>query len=153
MQQTDGSFITPTPPTPTLKDTQTLKINEMNIAYQNAIYNTFQSKAFDGQTMETYSCSATDQARINGEVTTALTVKAGYSVEVLSWKNANQDKCVTWTPDQMIKLGADLHNFVAEKTDYLEALTVYINSLTTVDDVNKVTWGMTIPITTSTTAS
>lgn len=124
---------------------KTNKINEMNISYQNDIYSTFQSNAFDGKTEETYSCGMVDQSRINGEVTTALTVKAGYSTETLSWKNINQDKCVTWTPDQIIKLGTDLHKFVTDKTDYLEAITVYINKQTIIDTVNAVTWGMEIP--------
>lgn len=121
------------------------KTNEMTQAYQNEIYGTFQSNAFDGATQETYSCSQTDQVRINGEVTMAMAVKAGLSTEIISWKNVNQTQCVTWTADAMIKLGVDVHSFVTSKTDYLEALTVYINSLTTIDDVNKVTWGMTIP--------
>lgn len=129
----------------TLDGAKNAKINEMTQAYENAIYGTFTSTAFDGTTQETYSCSQTDQVRINGEVTMAMAVKAGFSTETISWKNVNQDKCVTWTPDAMIKLGTDLHKFVTEKTDYLETLTAYVNSLTSVDDVNKVTFGMTIP--------
>lgn len=78
-----------------------------------------------------------------------LAVKANVSQETLSWKNVNQQQCVAWTADQMIKLGTDLHKFVTEKTDYLEALIVYINSITNIDDVNKVTWGMTISTTTT----
>lgn len=129
----------------TLESAKNAKINEMTQAYENEIYGTFKSVAFDGKTEETYSCSSTDQVRINGEVTMAMAVKAGFSTESISWKNINQTQCVTWTADSMIKLGIDLHSFVTSKTDYLEALTVYINSLTTTDDVNKVTWGMTIP--------
>lgn len=121
------------------------KINEMTQAYENEIYGTFQSSAFDGKTQETYSCSQTDQVRINGEVTMAMAVKAGFSTETISWKNLNQDKCVIWKADAMIKLGTDLHKFITVQTDYLVALKVYINSLTNIDDVNKVTWGMTIP--------
>lgn len=121
------------------------KINEMTQAYQNEIYGTFQSSAFDGVNQEIYSCSQTDQVRINGEVTMAMAVKAGFSLETIFWKNVNQDKCVTWTADAMIKLGTDLHKFVTIQTDCLEALTVYINSLTNIDDINKVTWGMNIP--------
>jgi|GEM_PF-3269455 len=121
------------------------KINEITQAYQNEIFGTFTSVAFDGITEETYSCNQTDQVRINGEVTMAMAVKAGFSTESISWKNVNQGQYVTWTPDAMIKLGTDLHKFVTVQTEYLEALTVYINSLTDIDDVNKVTWGMAIP--------
>jgi hypothetical protein len=46
----------------------------------------------------------------------------------------------------MIKLGTDLHKFVTAQTDYLESLMIYINSLPTVEAVNAVTWGMTIPV-------
>lgn len=129
----------------TLDGTKNAKISEMTQAYENEIYGTFQSSAFDGKAQETYACSQTDQVRINGEVTMAIAVKAGLSTETISWKNANQTQCVTWTADAMIKLGEDLHSFVTSKTDYLEQLTVYINSLSTMDNINKVTWGMTIP--------
>jgi hypothetical protein len=142
-----GGFVDTSLVGKTLLEIQSIKISQMQDSYNQTIYNTFPSTAFDGKTEETYSCSATDQVRINGEVTVALTVKAGYSSEQLSWKNVNQDNCVTWTADQIIKLGGDLHKFVTDKTDYLESLIVYINKLTNIDDVNKVTWGMTIPTT------
>lgn len=129
----------------TLDGSKNAKISETTQAYEKEIYGTFKSTAFDGSTQEAYSCSQTDQVRINGEVTMAMAVKAGFSTETISWKNVNQDKCVTWTADAMIKLGTDLHKFVTERTDYLEELTAYINGLMNIDDVNKVTWGMTIP--------
>lgn len=135
--------------TPSIDNIKKNKLMEVEQSYEKEIYNTFTSTAFDGKTEETYSCSQTDQVRINGEVTMAMAVKAGFSTESISWKNVNQVQCVAWTADSMIKLGTDLHAFVTAKTDYLEALTVYINSLTTIDDVNKVTWGMTIPTTTT----
>ena len=128
-----------------LAEVQVSKIAQINDLYNQVTTGTFTSTAFDGTTMETYSCTPTDQARINGEVTMALTVKAGYSTEPISWRNVNQIACVEWTPDAMIKLGADLHKFVTTQTDYLEALTIYINSLTTIDEINEVTYGMTIP--------
>jgi hypothetical protein len=131
--------------TGTLPGAQNAKIAEITQEYENQIYGTFASTAFDGATEETYACDATSQMRINGEVTMAMAVKAGFSAEILSWKNANQAQCVTWTAEQMIKLGTDLHSFVTSKTDYLEQLTVYINSLTDINAVNAVTWGMTIP--------
>lgn len=139
VQQPDGGFITPIPPMPTLQDTKNSKILEMTQAYETDIYGIFTSTAFDGKTEETYSCSATDQVRINGEVTTALAVLAGYSTEKISWKNVNQFECVEWHPKNMVTLGTDLHAFVTDRTNYIEALTAYINSLTTIDDVNKVT--------------
>lgn len=135
--------------TGTLTGAQQAKISEMTQAYENEIYGTFVSTAFDGTTQETYSCSQTDQVRINGEVTMAMAVKAGFSTEAISWKNVNQTQCVSWTADAMIKLGVDLHAFATFKTDYLEQLTAYINSLTTIEAVNAVTWGMTIPSTTT----
>jgi len=133
----------------TLAEVQASKIAQMNDFYNQAIYNTFASMAFDNATEETYACDATSQMRINGEVTMAMAVKAGFSTEALSWKNTSQPECVTWTADQILKLGIDLHSFVTTQTDNLEALTVYINSLTTVATVNAVTWSMTIPTATT----
>ena len=143
----NGKWVAVAPPTPTLEEAKQNKIAELTQEYEKVIYNTFNSNAFDGTTQETYSCSQTDQTRINGGVTMAMAVKAGFSQEPISWKNVNQDKCVVWTADSMIKLGTDLHKFVTKKTDYLEALTSYVNSLTSIDDVNKITWGMAIPAT------
>lgn len=132
-----------------LEDYKKNKLYEVEQAYEKEAYGAFTSTAFDGKTEETYSCSQTDQVRINGEVTMSMAVKAGFSTEPISWKNVNQPQCVPWAADSMIALGVDLHKFETEKSDYLEALTVYINSLTTIDDVNKVTYGMTIPTTTT----
>ncbi len=143
-------FIAIVPTPPTLADVKNSKIQEMANTYNTTIINTFQSSAFDNETIETYSCSLADQQRINGEVTMAIANLQGFSSEPISWKNANQTQCVTWQPKNMITLGTDLHKFITQQSDYLEVLTVYINSLTNIDDVNKVTWGMTIPTTTST---
>lgn len=134
---------------PNINNTKKNKLSEVEQAYKKEAYGTFTSTAFDGKTEETYSCSQTDQVRINGEVTMAMAIKAGFSTEDISWKNVNQPQCVAWTADSMITLGADLHKFETVKADYLEALIVYINSLTTIDDVNKVTYGMAIPTTTT----
>lgn len=131
-----------------LTKAQNAKIVDMTNAYNQVIYSTFQSNAFDGTTMETYACDQVSQSRINGEATTAMAVLQGYTNEPVSWKNINQSQCVPWQPRNMINLGMDLHKFITAQTNYLEALIVYINSLTDVDKVNEVTWGMTIPTTT-----
>lgn len=132
----------------TLEHVRADKLTEIQQAYASAIYNTFTSTAFDGTTIETYACDLISQSRINGEVTTAIAVKSGYSTEPVSWKNVDQAQCVQWQPQNMINLGSDLHKFLTDQSDYLEILIVYISDIKrTMDELNAVAWGMIIPTT------
>lgn len=134
-----------TTPEESLEEVKKSKCEELKQDYEKASYETFTSNAFDGTTVETYSCSATDQVRINGEVTAAMAVLQGYSTEKISWKNINQAACVEWQPKSMVNLGIALHKFVTENTDKLESLISYVNKLSTIEDVQKVTWDTVIP--------
>ncbi len=129
----------------TLADVQATKIAQVTDLSNQVTYSTFTSTAFDGNTIATYACDLTSQARINGEATTAMAVLGGYSKATLSWENTSQTQCVVWQPQNMINLFNDLHSFLTTQTDYLESLIIYINGLTTVATVNAVTYGMTIP--------
>lgn len=79
---------------PTLDDIKQQKRDEMNLACQNAIINTFQSTAFNGTTVEDYSCELTDQSRINGLVTIAQLRLANLTTEPINYyKNKEVIKC------------------------------------------------------------
>ena len=124
----------------TLDQAKTAQINILNQACQNTIINTFQSAAFDGKTMQPYDCQITDQSRINGLVTIAQLRLANLTTEPIKWKNSNEPICIEWSPMQMLELGLDLKRHVERCTDRYEVLKVYINKLTTVEEVQKVTW-------------
>jgi hypothetical protein len=140
----DPSTVPPVTPTdlPTVIATA---IANMQADFAIASYETFTSVAFDGITLQTYACDATSQAQIMAEASIAALVKLGYSSEVISWKNVNQDLCVVWVPQNMIDLVSSLHNFMTVQTDYLERLCIYINGLTDINLISTVTYGMTIP--------
>lgn len=129
----------------TLEDIKNLKKQEMINAYQTVAFGTFVSTAYDGVTPETYDISANNQVRINGEVTIAIANLQNFTTEEVSWMNVSQPQCVPWNPQSMINLGADLHKFETEKQEYLDRMLLYIDSLTTIEDVNNVIWSMEFP--------
>lgn len=129
-----------------LNVTKQQKINEMNATCQSAILNTFESNAFDGKAMQSYSCELTDQSRINGLVTIAQLRLANLTTEPINYyQNKDAIKCIEWQPQNMLNLGLDLKRHIEKNTDHYEDLKVYINSLTTVEEVQKVTWDTVIP--------
>lgn len=126
------------------------KINEMNLACQNAIISTFQSTAFDGVTMEDYACELTDQSRINGLVAIAQLRLANLTTEPINYyKNKEAIKCTEWQPKNMLDLGLDLKRHIEKNTNHYEDLKIYINSLNSIEEVQKVTWDTVIPTTTT----
>ncbi|AKA68562.1 hypothetical protein [Clostridium scatologenes] len=122
------------------------KINEINSACQNAIINTFQSNAYDGTIIEDYACELTDQSRINGLVTIAQLRLANLTTEPINYyKNKEAIKCTEWQPKNMLNLGLDLKRHIEKNTNHYEDLKIYINSLNSVEEVQKVTWDTVIP--------
>ncbi|AWI04071.1 hypothetical protein [Clostridium drakei] len=133
-----------------LENTKIQKINEMNLVCQNAIINTFKSSAFDGTTIEDYSCELTDQSRINGLVTIAQLRLANLTTEPINYyKNKEAIKCTEWQPKNMLALGLDIKRHIEKNTNHYEDLKIYINSLNSVEEVQKVTWDTVIPTTTT----
>ncbi|WP_333860813.1 DUF4376 domain-containing protein [Clostridium sp.] len=141
---------TPSKPVLTLDEIKQNKINEMNTACQNAIINTFQSTAFDRTTIEDYSCELTDQSRINGLVTIAQLRLSNLTTEPINYyKNKEADKCTEWQPKNMLDLGLDLKRHIEKNTNKYEDLKIYINSLNSIEEVQKITWDTVIPTTTT----
>ncbi|RDU22217.1 DUF4376 domain-containing protein [Anaerosacchariphilus polymeriproducens] len=133
-----------TPYTPTLEEVKANKIEELSAICEQKIINEFLSCAFDGVTQLPYDCKITDQSRINGLVSLAQLRLSNLVTEEIKWKNANQDICEVWTPEQMLALGLDLKRHMEVKTARYDNLKVYMNSLTTIDEVKAVTWDTTI---------
>jgi len=66
------------------------------------------------------------------------------ATEPITYKNFNKPICVIWSPQQILALGLDLKRHVEALTDKNEKLMVYIKGLINIDDINKVTFDMTI---------
>lgn len=133
-------------PVMTLENIRAMKIQEIQQKCIELSTGTFKSKAYDEETEEEYSCSEKDQMRINGEFSIALAVKAGFSTRPVSWyKNKDTIECTEWKADNMIKLGEDLHKFETEVSKKAEALVKYIMTLSSIEDIQKVTWDTVIP--------
>lgn len=125
----------------TLNDFKTLKIQKMNEICNQEIIKGFMSTAFDGVTPILYDSKITDQSRINGLVAIAQLRLMGLSSEQIKWKNASQDVCEEWQPEQMLQLGLDLKRHVEHNIEIYDNLKVYINGLTEIEEINSVVWG------------
>ncbi|AKA69816.1 hypothetical protein [Clostridium scatologenes] len=120
----------------------------MNLACQNSIVNTFKSNAFDGETIEDYDCQLTDQSRINGLVTIAQLRLVNLTTEPINYyKNKEAIKCTEWQSQNMLALGLDLKRHIEKNTNRYEDLKIYINSLNSIEEVQKVIWDTVIPTT------
>lgn len=123
-----------------LEQVKELKIQQIKDFCEQEIINGFTSKAFDGVTEFPYDCKITDQSQVNGLVSIAQLRIMGLTDEPIKWKNSNQLVCEVWTPEQMLQLGLDLKRHVESKIQQKDNLKGYINTLTTIDEVNNVTW-------------
>ena len=63
----------------------------------------------------------------------------------IDWKEKDEAVCYAWTPQQMITLGVDISAFLTNTIKHKEQLKVYVNTLTTIEEVNKVTWDTVVP--------
>jgi hypothetical protein len=65
----------------------------------------------------------------------------------IDWKAKDEPVCYAWTPQQMITLGVDMSTFLTNTIKHKEQLQAYVNTLITIEEVQKVTWDTVIPTT------
>lgn len=63
----------------------------------------------------------------------------------IDWKAKDEAICYPWTPQQIITLGVDMSTFLTNAIKHKEQLQTYVNTLTTVEEVQSVTWDTVIP--------
>jgi hypothetical protein len=129
---------------PTLEEVQAGKIRELSFICSREITKEFISTAFDGVTPVLYDCELTDQSRVNGLVSIAQLRLSGLTDEPLKWKNAEQEACVEWTPEQILALGLDMKRHIEGNIERYDNLKIYVKSLSSIDEVKAVTWDMEI---------
>ncbi len=62
-------------------------------------------------------------------------------------KADDESVCYDWTPQQILVLGSDMSTFMTNTIKHKEIIQAYIQTLTTVEEVQKVVWDTVIPTT------
>jgi len=62
----------------------------------------------------------------------------------LDWKAEDEPVCYAWTPQQILILGSDMSTFMTNTIKHKELLQAYVKILTTVEEVNSLTWDIII---------
>lgn len=98
-------------------------------------------------TEKTFDSSPENRTLIMGLAMKASLIASGTTLpdSTLDWKAADEPVCYSWTPQQMITLGVDLSTFMTNTIKHKEQLQQYANTLTSVEEVQKVTWDTVIP--------
>lgn len=96
---------------------------------------------------KTFDSSPENRTLIMGLAMKASLIANGVTLpdSTLDWKAADEPICYAWTPQQMIILGVDLSTFMTNTIKHKEQLQQYVNTLTTAEEVQKVTWDTQIP--------
>lgn len=130
----------PEPYEPTLKDVQESKVSEMNMAQQGAIAAGVDVTLTDGTT-EHFTLEDHDQTSLVG-----LRSQVAAGEENIPWHTSNEaEHCKFYSNKDMKKITATAMAYVTWHVTYFRDLRIYIRSLESKEDVEKVTYGMDIP--------
>lgn len=123
-----------------LDDYKELKVAQMNSECTNVIYNGIDVTLTD-ETVEHFSLDANDQINLIGLQTAVL---AGQ--ELIAWHtNSETEHCKYYSNADMKLITTSALSFVMYNVTYFRDLRIYINSLSDVDSVNAIEYGVTIP--------
>ena len=139
----DGSVYVepePEPYEPTLEDSQEAKVAEMNMAQQGIIATGVDVVLTDGTT-EHFTLEDHDQTSLVG-----LQSQVAAGEENIPWHTSNEaEHCKFYSNKDMKKITATAMAYVTWHVTYFRDLRIYIRSLESKEDVEKVTYGMDIP--------
>lgn len=132
-----------------LDDAKQLKIEELEDDCTKIKDNGFKSNCLG--TEKVFDSSAENRNLIIGLAMKASLIANGSTLtdSNIDWKAKDEPVCYTWTPQQMIVLGVDMSTFLTNTIKHKEQLQQYVNTLTTIEEVNAVTWDTVIPTTTT----
>lgn len=144
----DAVVFTFTTPEASLEQVKQSKINELNQDCQNAIVGGFHSTAYQG-TDKLYDSTLTDQANITGNALGAVSKVAGVQgcENDKFYYHARNEEFVEWTAEECLQLARDFKTFKEQQLIKNTQLQAYINTITTIEEVQKVTWDTQIPTT------
>lgn len=130
----------PEPYEPTLEDLQESKVAEMNMAQQGIIAAGVDVVLTDGTT-EHFTLEDHDQTSLVG-----LQSQVAAGEENIPWHTSNEaEHCKFYSNKDMKKITATAMAYVTWHVTYFRDLRIYIRSLESKEDVEKVTYGMDIP--------
>lgn len=130
----------PEPYEPTLEDLQEAKVAEMNMAQQGIIATGVDVVLTDGTT-EHFTLEDHDQTSLVG-----LQSQVAAGEENIPWHTSNEaEHCKFYSNKDMKKITATAMAYVTWHVTYFRDLRIYIRSLESKEDVEKVTYGMDIP--------
>lgn len=130
----------PEPYEPTLEDSQEAKVAEMNMAQQGIIATGVDVVLTDGTT-EHFTLEDHDQTSLVG-----LQSQVAAGEENIPWHTSNEaEHCKFYSNKDMKKITATAMAYVTWHVTYFRDLRIYIRSLESKEDVEKVTYGMDIP--------
>lgn len=130
----------PEPYEPTLEDLQESKVAEMNMAQQGIIAAGVDVVLTDGTT-EHFTLEDHDQTSLVG-----LQSQVVAGEENIPWHTSDEKQhCKFYSNADMRKITTTAMNYVTWHVTYFRDLRIYIRSLESKEDVEKVTYGMDIP--------
>lgn len=130
----------PEPYEPTLEDLQEAKVAEMNMAQQGIIATGVDVVLTDGTT-EHFTLEDHDQTSLVG-----LQSQVVAGEENIPWHTSDEKQhCKFYSNADMRKITTTAMNYVTWHVTYFRDLRIYIRSLESKEDVEKVTYGMDIP--------
>lgn len=130
----------PEPYEPTLEDSQEAKVNEMSMAQQGIIAAGVDVVLTDGTT-EHFTLKDHDQTSLVG-----LQSQVAAGEESIPWHTSDERQhCKFYSNADMRKITTTAMSYVTWHVTYFRDLRIYIRSLESKEDIEKVTYGMDIP--------
>ncbi|MFL0251240.1 hypothetical protein ACJDT4_12460 [Clostridium neuense] len=135
-----------TTPEATLDQVKQAKYTELSQACQNAITGGFTSTAYQN-TSKVYDSTLEDQANITGNALSAVSKISGVAACANDkfYYRAHGEDFAEWTAEECLQLARDFKSFKEQQLIKNKELQAYVATLTTVEDVQKVTWNTAIP--------
>lgn len=130
----------PEPIEPTLEEVKESKVSEMNETQQKVIAAGVDVTLTDGTT-EHFALEEHDQTSLVG-----LQSQVAAGEENIPWHTSNEaEHCKFYSNADMEKITTTAMSYVTWHVTYFRDLRIYIRSLESKEDVEKVTYGMDIP--------
>lgn len=135
-----------TTPEASLESVKIVQKDLINQACQNLIVGGFHSSAYQSAD-KLYDSTLEDQANIQGNALSAVSKVSGVAgcENDKFYYHAHEEGFVEWTAEECLALARDFKIFKEGLLTKCEQLKAYIYTLTTVEEVQKVTWDTVIP--------
>lgn len=131
----------PEPYVPTLEEVQEEKVSEMNTAQQSVIAEGVNVTLTDGS-VEHFTLTEHDQTSLVG-----LQGQVAAGEENIPWHTSDEEEhCKFYSNADMARITTTAMSHVTWHVTYFRDLRIYIRSLEDKEEVEKVTYGMDIPV-------